>query len=312
MKKTRPQKEDKNSNLPSVQRQNSQSRRSSKEKEKKQSEVKPEQKSYEIKERTQKTRNPKILKQLIGVLLVLSIAILVNLYFISPFSKVQEIKVVGIKDAKSEQIINSSDIQIGKGIWKQYFNKSSAQKRIVAQNPRIKTAKIELASFDELKISVTEYKTIGYLKKNDKFHVILENEKVLPETEAQTDSQYPVLINFKEDDKFTTFLKAYQQFDDKTKSNISEVESTAKKKNPYQIKLKMKDGNEVIGLSSTIAKKIVYYPKIVAEMKKPGVIDMEAGTSGIFSYEKGNDKEKTEESSESTDDSSEIITEDYY
>lgn len=44
----------------------------------------------------------------------------------------------------------------------------------------------------------------------------------------------------------------------------------------------MKDGNEVIGLSTTIADKMAFYDKITAEMSYKGVIDMEAGPSGCF------------------------------
>ena len=46
----------------------------------------------------------------------------------------------------------------------------------------------------------------------------------------------------------------------------------------------MKDGNEVIGLSTTIADKLVFYDKIVAELKNKSVIDMEAGKTGVYSY----------------------------
>ena len=68
------------------------------------------------------------------------------------------------------------------------------------------------------------------------------------------------------------------------KSEITSIESQATKTNPFRIKLNMKDGNQVIGLSTTIADKLVFYDKIVAEMKTKGVIDMEAGKTGVFSY----------------------------
>lgn len=242
----------------------------------------------------------KLMKELVLILVVLTVAVLINLYFISPFSKLQKIELSGLSMSTSEQVIKSSNLKIGEGIWSQYFSKNKTEQKILDKNPRIKSVKLQLASFDRFKIKVKEYKTIGFLKKDNKFHAILENERILKEATNQKNDDLPTLINFKEDEVLASFLKVYHSFDDTLKSNVLEVESNATDKNPYRITLKMKDGNQVIALSTTVASKIKYYDKIVAEMKGPGVIDMEAGTSGIFSYENQENKKETEQTTQTT------------
>lgn len=226
----------------------------------------------------------RLTRRLTSILITLTVGILITLYIISPLSKLQNIEVTGIDKADSQTIIKSSHLKLGEGLWPQYFNKSNDMKRVIKENPRINTATLRIKQFNHFDINVTEYEVLAVLLKNDKMYPVLSNGKILSETAKESEKKLPQLIDFKEGEGLKSFLTSYEKFSPKMKSEIISIESQATQKNPFRIKLNMKDGNQVIGLSTTIADKLVFYDKIAAEMKSKGVIDMEAGKTGVFSY----------------------------
>ncbi|MGY3766512.1 cell division protein FtsQ/DivIB [Vagococcus vulneris] len=226
----------------------------------------------------------KINRKLTWFLGILTVAVFINLYFISPISKVQKVIFSGQKNSTEEELLKNSKIKIGTSIWTQYFEKTDLEKDMLKNDKRIKTASISLAGIDRLKVTVSEYLTIGYFKQNNQFYEVLSDGNVIDQPAKQKDSQLPIFINFKKDKVLKEFTAAYNQFDKKTQLKIQQVETIGNKKNPYKVKMKLKDGNEIIGLSNTLASKMPFYEKIAKEMKEKGVIDMEAGASGIYSY----------------------------
>ena len=235
--------------------------------------------------RYQQTEKEKeLFKRLAIILSTLAIAVFIKLYFISPLSKVGKIVVVGVQDSNVEEIVEASGLRVNKSLWEQYFDKKASSANIVKQNPRVKTAKISLQKMNQLQISVNEYSTIGYVTKDKVNYEVLANGKFLKSDNHEKEKGLPLLINFEEGENLQEFIEAYQQMDKKITSQIVNIESMDTKTNPFRIKLKMSDGNEVIGLSTTIADKMAFYEKITAEMSEQGVIDMEAGTSGVFSH----------------------------
>lgn len=241
----------------------------------------------------QTAQEKELFKRLSIILTLLAISIFITLYFISPFSKVGKIIVSGVTDSDPNKIVESSNLKVGKSLWEQYFDKKESSEQVVKNNPRVKSTKINLKGLNTLQIKVTEFSTIGYVEKEGKRFEVLSNGKLLFEESKEAIKGLPLLMNFEEGENLKEFIKAYEQMDDNTKQKIDNIESLATKTNPFRIKFKMKDGNEVIGLSTTIADKMAFYDKIIAEMSYKGVIDMEAGPSGVFSY-----PFKTEESSE--------------
>ncbi|HCM89342.1 MULTISPECIES: cell division protein FtsQ/DivIB [Vagococcus] len=247
---------------------------------------------------SQTPKEKELLKRLSLILSVLVISIFITLYFISPLSKVGKIIVSGIENSDANKVVTSSEIRVGKSLWEQYFNKNEMAQKIKKNDQRIETAKISLVNLNQIKVTIKEYPTIGYVKISGKDYEVLASGLILKEPVKEINKNLPLLQNFEEGENLTEFLDAYNKFDAGLKANIESIESLATKTNPFRIKFKMKDGNEVIGLSTTIADKMAFYDKITAEMKEKGVIDMEAGLSGVFSY--------PHQTSESTEESSSI------
>lgn len=226
----------------------------------------------------------KLTRRLTSILVTLTIGILITLYIISPLSKLQGITIQGIDKADNTSIVKASDLKIGENIWRQYFDKNKEMKQVVEKNPRVKTAKLSITKFNHFKIRVTEYDVLAVLLKDDKLYPVLSNGKILSEPAKESEKELPKLIGFKEGEGLESLLTSYQNFSAKIKTEITSIESQSTKTNPFRIKLEMKDGNQVIGLSTTIADKLVFYDKIVAELKNKSVIDMEAGKTGVYSY----------------------------
>ena len=234
--------------------------------------------------RYQQTKKEKeLFKRLSIILSCLAIAIFVTLYFISPFSKVGKIVVSGVNNSDATLIVESSQLKVGKSLWDQYFNRKESNQSIQKENPRVDTANVQLKGVNTLQIKVKEFDTIGYVKKGKETYEVLSNGKFLKQETKEMIEGLPLLVNFEEGENLKEFINAYEQMNDTIKEKIETIESLATKTNPFRIKFKMKDGNEVIGLSTTIADKMAFYDKIVAEMNYKGVIDMEAGASGVFS-----------------------------
>lgn len=255
-----------------------------------------------------KQQDQELFKRLTFILCLLTVSTLITLYFISPFSKVDKVILAGTTHSNPEKIAKSSTIQVGKSVWPQFFHKNEMIQSIKKENKRIEDAKINLIKGNQFRITVKEYPTIGYVKDKKNTHEVLSNGVILSEENSDhPDKSLPILIHFKEGDNLDEFLKAYTKFNDDTKNNIETIESVSTKTNPFRIKLKMRDGNEVIALSTTVADKMVFYNKIVAEMKHQGVIDMEAGTSGVFSYPF--EPEESSEMMEENGSDSQMVTE---
>lgn len=247
----------------------------------------------------QTAKEKELFKRLSLILSFLAIAIFITLYFISPFSKVGKIVVSGIESSDATSIVESSQLKVGKSLWEQFFNRKESNELIEKENARVKTANVQLRNVNTLQIKIKEFDTIGYVKKGKETFEVLSNGKFLKLETKELIEGLPLLINFEEGENLKEFIHAYQRMDEEIKVKIDTIESLATKTNPFRIKFTMKDGNEVIGLSTTVADKMAFYDKISAEMKEKGVIDMEAGTSGVFSYPfKTEETQETEETSQ--------------
>lgn len=234
-------------------------------------------------------------RRLLSILITLTVGVLITLYIISPLSKLQGISVNGAENTEVNSIVTASGLKIGESIWPQYFKQNKEMKQVVSQNPRIENADLSIRGLNQFTIKVSEYRTLAVLSKNKKLYPVLSNGKILKDTARENETKLPVLIGFEEGEGLNTFLKSYEKFTPKIQKEIVSIESQATKKNPFRVKLVMKDGNEVIGLSTTIADKLVFYDKIAAEFKDKRVVDMEAGKSGVFSYPIETEESSTEE-----------------
>ena len=267
----------------------------------------PKSKSFADKlPKLKKTRKKRLQKRLVVIVGVFSLAAIGMIYYVSPLSYLNKVQVVGNTNVSDESIIASTQLTSDERIWSALFNQSTVGK-VEKANPRIKSAKVSLAQLNNLKVTIEEYKEVAYVNEKDTLHPVLENGKILNETSEVIEVDHPVLSGFTEGEGLDEVLTHFNEIDQPIRENIKEIKSTPVKRNKYLITFKMNDGNEIIASSKDYYTKINYYPKVVAEMKDKGVVDMEAGifasTYDAIKKEKeeASKKEKEEASQKNVD-----------
>lgn len=244
-------------------------------------------------------RKKTLIRRLTLLISVMGIAALLMIYYVSPFSKLEQVAVVGNNLTNQEDIIQSANFQLNKDIWTQYFGRKVNIEDIKKRNPRVKDVSLQIKKINEFELNVTEYQTIAYSLEDNQYYPVLENGTVLSEVVSEKNESLPVLIDFENDSKLLTdMLDIYYGSDDIIQNNIESIQATPRESNPYSVVLNMKDGNQVIGSIIDLSDKLIYYPDIVAEMTENGIIDMEAGIYSAPYPETTNSSEEIQETQE--------------
>jgi cell division protein FtsQ len=239
-------------------------------------------------------RKSKANRRLVLLLSLFFILVACVLYFLSPLSHVQSVKVEGNRYITSKQIIKLSKVKKDQSIWKVDTSEKAAN---IKKNPEIKSAKITPIFPNSIKITVSEHKRIAYLSIGGKFSPILENGNVLRELASGENPVFaPVLIGFKEGKALRLLLKELDKLPIEIQNAISEIHHDPTKTDGYHIVMFMNDGYEVSATSRTLAEKMIHYPSIVSQLdpKVKGVIDLEVG-SYFKAYHDAEDKGEEDE-----------------
>ncbi|MGX7031428.1 cell division protein FtsQ/DivIB [Vagococcus zengguangii] len=226
-------------------------------------------------------RRNRMLRRLLLLLSMFLVVLLLTAYYVSPYSKVQTLEIVGNNVVTKQEIATATGIRNNEFFWNAYLNEP-IEKNIKKALPRIKSVEKSIVNVNNIKLKIEEYDEIAYAKFEGKFYPILASGKIIDEAVTTTKNEaFTIFTNFENDKQFERVMNIYLNMDDEIKKNLDEVVLNPSGKVRSRIVLRMKDGNQVIGSVKDLGDKIVYYPQIVKEMSEPGVIDMEAG---IFSY----------------------------
>lgn len=224
-------------------------------------------------------RKQRLKKRLIIIISLFATLVLLLLYYVSPMSKVRNIKVVGNDKVASERVVSSLHLNDQSFIWDAYFDEAML-KTAKEENQRINKIERKLIGINGLKIIVTEHADVAYLKEGENLYPVLDNGTIVKENTLKPENKYPVMIGFKEDKVLKAFAEKFYIISDEVKKNIKEIHSTPSKINPYLFTIYMDDGNEILASTRDYYEKLNYYPGIAAKMPENGLVDMEAG---IFS-----------------------------
>ncbi|MFD1430911.1 cell division protein FtsQ/DivIB [Lacticaseibacillus mingshuiensis] len=197
-------------------------------------------------------------------------------YLMSPLAKVGQLSVQGETTVPAQTIIDDSHLSADDLIVVLLAGHTDAASRLKQTLPQIKTVRLSVANFNQVTIHVKEYQPVGYLLTKGKYHVLLESGKVVAAGTDTPTNNYPVFTDFKASELKSIAAKI-AAFPAAVRHAVSEVKATRGAANPYQITLTMTDGNTVVADSRTVAKRIKYYPSIIAQVKTTGTVDLEVG-----------------------------------
>jgi len=193
-----------------------------------------------------KKRIIKVLSSVIGILIL---ALLTYYYFVSEYSNLNTIRVIGnqnISEVYVKEKINS--IKSDYSILDFGFNLSTE----IEQNPLIKSVKFEYPKNNELNVYIDEYKVVAYL--NDIESVLLENGKLysFDEYESISISELIYVTGYIDELAYNRLSVSLLELSDSTKLMISEIIQEEKSYDVYYAKLIMYDGITVYSSLNTL------------------------------------------------------------
>jgi len=225
-------------------------------------------------------RKKKLNRRLATILTFFGLTALGLIYYVSPFSKLGHIKIIGAEHVSDDQIVETSGYDFKKSMWSQYFT-DQPERLIIKNNPRISKVTKSLSGINEITLHIKEQQEVAYEKRADGYYPIFKDGRVANETTSDPDQHYPILIDFTDKKYVKKMMKNYEGFTEDVKENIKEIYYTPSDANQYRVHLLMHDGNEIIGSMTDLKDKINYYPQVAQQMDEMGIVDMEAG---IYSY----------------------------
>lgn len=184
----------------------------------------------------------KKLKKRIKILLVLIMFVLVGAYFLSDYSKVQSIKVIGNQEIDSQDILNN--ISVNEKSWALFVNTDKLEKEI-KKIPLIKKVQVSKDILGNITIEVQEAAKVAYCVIDKTTYVIDELGNVT-ETQDQEVIQSllscPRISQFKDVDFLKKFAKEYVKIPEIIKSQTSDIIYAAKKADEERLKFVMDNG----------------------------------------------------------------------
>ena len=260
-----------------------------------------ERKVVSLEERIPKLKQRRIKKANRRAIMLLSLFFLLLvlvLYFLSPLSNVSTVKVKGNDYVTNEMVVKSSGVTSETSIWK--IDKDEIAEKL-KEIPYIKDASVELVLPNTVRITVDEYRQLGYVVKSSSYLPVLESGKMIePMKKEDVNLSAPLLFGYEEGRAFESMAEALAKLPEEIVNSISEIHYTPTETDGYHATLYMNDGFEVSATSKTLAKKLVHYPSIVSQITEgaKGVIDLEVGSYFRAYDTEGNGAEDDAEAAE--------------
>lgn len=219
------------------------------------------------------------------VLGLIVIVICIALFMFTPISKVNDAQINGNHFVSTAEI--KKQLQIDQRPRVYSYDANGAIERI-EKNSLIKSVDIHKAFPNQLIVDVKEHDVVGITQEKDENVPVIETGKVLKDFKGSVPNEVPYLNGFKGEEK-RKIVEALEKMDATTRGQISEINAAPEKDQPHLIRLYMRDGIEVLGKTTTIAKKLSYYPSMsqalekddTGKLKKSGYIDLSVGATFI-------------------------------
>lgn len=222
-------------------------------------------------------RRRKANRRLIFVISVFFFLIACVVYFQSPLSHIQSIRVAGASSIPKKDVIKKSGIAHGENMWKVDLGEAAAR---LKKDPEIKDAKLRRGFPNKIYIEVGTYRRVAYAASGTSFRPVLENGAVLRREESFNHSGAPILTGFIKSSHLKEIVGQLKKLDPAIINAMSEICYTPKKTDGYHITVYMNDGFEVSATMRTFAEKMALYPSIISQLDPSvkGVIDLEVGS----------------------------------
>ena len=212
-------------------------------------------------------------------LLILSVfvgALLIILYFQSPLSRINEVRVSGANLNVQNFYKEESGLLLDKPLWG--FTTESVEKSL-QEIDTVKSVSVSRKWLRDIEIKISEWETIAYIEEEEHYNLLLGSGDIFSAEHVIPEEKAPILNGFSDTKNRKRITDQLLKLDKDVYQLISEIilkdEESSNKLIVY-----MDDGYEIRAIISTFADQMAYYPEIIAQLHEyeKGVIDMEVGT----------------------------------
>ncbi|MCA0969366.1 cell division protein FtsQ/DivIB [Halobacillus litoralis] len=225
--------------------------------------------------RLKQTRKNKANRRLIFYLSILFMLIGLVIYLQSSLSHVRHIVVTGAGNVSEEEVTDLSGVTTDTNFWQ--VDADEIIKNIESHEEII-GATVSRDFPSTVEIEVEEAERIGYIVKNGQYRPILEDGTQLKATSTPP-GDAPILAGFTKATYLKEMSKELKELPESVAQLISEIHWVPKEENPYQIRLYMNDGYQVLASIRNFSSKMPSYPSIVAQLEpgSEGIIHIDVG-----------------------------------
>lgn len=212
----------------------------------------------------------KVLSSLVAIVVVL-------LVLNSNLMRVQKITVTGLEQMTKTEVLKSARLTKGQSIFflqtERNYYRQNAQK-----NALIKDISVSVDSTNTVHVLVKENLKVGYFERHNKRYFLLADGQVIVDAKNYSVLDLPEFNDFNGHvPTLKSVVKQLGQLDRPIRTSVSEITYSPTNENPKRLILFMDDGNEVLVSSNQLARKLKYYPAMIAQMSENGVIDLQVG-----------------------------------
>ncbi|WEV51926.1 FtsQ-type POTRA domain-containing protein [Lactobacillus sp. ESL0731] len=214
----------------------------------------------------------------LGLIIGIALLAIVGLgYYISPLANVRSVQVQGSDDLPVKEVVATSGIKASGKVCDYLLKQSVISQKLANKYTEVKNVQITTQNFNHLIIHINEFKTISYIKTDNRYRKILSHGKLgtrlLPWN--MVDHDKPIFVGYSHKVSLKQDLSLFNSLPDDFQEQIKLLSGNTRRKS--QVIFVMKDGNVITGNISTLKDKIKYYNKIKSKVKKNSLIDLEVG-----------------------------------
>lgn len=224
------------------------------------------------------------LPKVLPIFLIALIVFVLSLFTISPYSKQKEVEVKGEIHTTKQEVQLASGIGADDYISHVWQHMADYEKRVVANNPWVKSATMSYKLPNKFIITIKEYGIVAYQIADEGYYPILENGTRAQLVEVDQLPEGAMILELTKASEASQFVKQVATVDESIRQAILTVSLAPSSATEDLLLLTMADGNRIRVPLSEVASKLPYYKGIRGQLLPPSIVDMEVGIYATTDY----------------------------
>lgn len=210
------------------------------------------------------------------IALILFLSLCITTYFITPFSRVSTLTVIGTTDIDSEKVKLVSGVMPNQTLLSAWLQIDKVKQVIKDTFLRVDTVDISFSHDNTYQISIKEYDTIATVNTDNQYYSVLASGIVLQENSRKYIGNVPIVKWAGKIETLEIAMREFAKVEPMLRFQVSEIVYNETDK--LVMNLYMADGNQIKVNYTEFATKMNYYQTMKTIIKdKKGIIDLTVG-----------------------------------